>query len=158
MSTKDQILRGMALAFFGSAYADQAEECGQPLRGEIMDQLPDEIDRAALHAAQTCYMDVQRANGQTDIVDLFKLAEQLSESVDNKYADRDLTPELFGHYLAMQAMGHGVGIESFGSLVRDVINVPYCEFGSYALERDTGVGNRTGIRIEREFGNWGRLE
>jgi hypothetical protein len=51
-------------------------------------------------------------------------------------ADRDLTPELFGHYLAMQAMGHGVGLESFGRAVRDAINVPYVEFGSHSLECD----------------------
>lgn len=127
-----QIKRGMALAFFASAYADQADECGQPLCGEIMDQLPAPIDPAALHAADTLAADVARANGMP-VADLFAMLEEADRG---DYQDRELTADLFGHYLAMQAMGHGVGLESFGNKACDLIRVPYCEFGSYSLQTD----------------------
>lgn len=133
-----QIKRGMALAFFASAYADQADECGQPLRGEIMDQIPDEIDPAAIHAAETLARDLIRANWRLEftvengLTRIYKKAGELSADG----ADRELSPELFGHYCAMQAMGAGVGLESFGYAVNDFFKVPYCEFGSHSLERD----------------------
>ncbi|MGH9931704.1 MAG: hypothetical protein ACREA9_21080 [Pyrinomonadaceae bacterium] len=131
----DEIKRGMELAFFGSAYADQADECDQPMRGEIMDQLPDTIDPAAVHAAKTLEADLinaNRGNGCATLTELYRYAESLPADG----SDRELSPELFGHYLAMQGMGTGVGLESFGYAVRDSINVPYCEFGSHSLEND----------------------
>jgi hypothetical protein len=127
-----EILRNMALAFFASAYADQADEAGEPMRGEIMDQLPDAIDPAAEHAARTLYMDLERKNGRT--VDT--IFEALCEACEGD-GDRPHTEEMFGHYAAMQAMGHGVGLDdAFGSKARDLVQVPYLEFGSYSLERD----------------------
>lgn len=138
----EQIQHGAAIAFFCCAYADQAEECGQALSGEITEQLPDDIDPAALCAVRTLtyalllsfivdHPDLLDA-GRDDLAPIFEYAQGL----DPEGADRELTPELFGHYLAMQAMGTGVGLESFGYAVRDSIKVPYCEFGSYSLERD----------------------
>lgn len=139
MNTHEQIKRGMALAFFASAYADQADECDQPMQGEIMDQLPDDIDPAALHAADTLAADTLRTNGLKsacfDLASLYLRADEERDNSDDK-GDRELTPELFGHYLAMQAMGTGVGLESFGDAVRDNIRVPYVEFGAYSLEKD----------------------
>lgn len=103
-----QIEHGMALAFFASAYADQADECGKLLSGEIMDQLPDVIDKAAKHAAKTLHFGLLHANRTKSgyllkLYDLYRVAELLHSSVGNK-VDRDLTPELFGHCCAMQAM------------------------------------------------------
>ena len=40
----NEIQRGMALAFFACAYADQADTHHAPLHGAIMDQLPEAID------------------------------------------------------------------------------------------------------------------
>lgn len=130
-STIEKIQRSMALAFFGCAYADQAEESGNALAGEIMDQLPDEIDPAAIHAAKTLMSDMANAN-MASVDALYIQAEEC----ETDGGDRELTPELFGHYCAMQAMGTGVGLESFGSAIRDAIHVPYVEFGSHSLERD----------------------
>lgn len=137
------ILNGMALAFFATAYADQAEECGQPLSGEIMNQLPDAIDPAALHAAETLSMGILDGitfepdeHVTTDAQRMLVVYMHLSNGYDRKDADRELTPELFGHYCAMQAMGTGVGLESFGDSVKGAIKVPYVEFGSYSLEKD----------------------
>lgn len=127
---KNKFLHHAALAFFASAWADQVEENGQTLRGEIMDQLPAQIDPAAIHAAKTLAMDIERANGKT-------LGELLDFIDDNGNGDRPNTAEYFGHYAAMQAMGHGVGLyDAFGGEVYKAIKVPYIEFGSHSLERD----------------------
>lgn len=126
-----EIKDAMARAFFASAFADQADECEQPLRGEIMDQLPDEIDPAAIHAAETLARDMIRANGGRSLDELFSFV------VAHGCGDRDNSEEMFGHYCAMQAMGHGVGLgDAFGSAVYNAIKVPYCEFDSHSLERD----------------------
>lgn len=122
-----------ARAFFASAWADMADECGAspwPPGGEIMAYMPEEIDPAATHAARTLRMDVERINGKS-IFDLMAIVERDGDG------DRPNTVEMFGHYCAMQAMGHGVGLrDAFGSDVWEAIKVPYVEFGSYSLQRD----------------------
>lgn len=143
-TTFEQIKHGMELAFFASAFADLREEEGHPLRGEIMDQLPNITDPAARHAASTLCMDLAIANvgtpkcldncGCCTVQSIYSYVQELQEQ--GHTGDRALTPELFGHYCAMQAMGTGVGLESFGSVVRDIIKVPYCEFGSHSLQYD----------------------
>lgn len=144
MITKEcaqQIKRGAAIAFFASAYADQAEECGQPLRGEITEQLPEEIDPAACSAADTLALAVTGLfnygepglNTSQKLAILYLKAARLPK----EGADREISPELFGHYLAMQAMGTGVGMESFGYAVAELFDgLGYVEFGSHSLEKD----------------------
>ena len=92
--------------------------------------MPDEIDPAALHAAMTLRMDIEASNAQTiDVLMLY-----IERNADG---DRDAIIEFFGHYAAMQAMGHGVGLyDAFGSVIHDKIKVPYIEFGPYSLEKD----------------------
>lgn len=132
----NEIKHHMARAFFGSAYADQAEENGEPLTGEIMNQLPPTIDPAAAHAADTLAMDMCKANDCRTIDEVFNRVSVIQHTTGDK-GDREVTPEMFGHYCAMQAMGHGVGLyDAFGSEVRNKITVPYCEFGSHSLEVD----------------------
>ncbi len=119
-----------SIAFFASAYADQEEETGNTLGGEIMDRLPEDIDPAAIHAARTLAMSIERENGNS-IQDLMIYIVALGDG------DRPNTIEFFGHYAAMQAMGHGVGLDdAFGWDVYQYIRIPYTEFGSYSLERD----------------------
>ena len=131
------ILKGMALAFFASAYADQADEAGKPLRGEIMDQLPDEIDHAAIHAAKTLYIQFERAfnefHGEWESLDGDYIRTYGIEKMwGNSQKENE---QLFGHYAAMQAMGHGVGLwEYCAHQISD--HVPYIEFGAYSLEKD----------------------
>jgi hypothetical protein len=136
VNIKQQIEHAAARAFFASAWADQAEETGHSgifSGADIMQVMPDEIDPAALHAARTLVMDTERANPCADgIAGLWRIVSELPRDG----ADRECTPELFGHYLAMQAMGTGVGLESFGYAAREHVRVPYLEFGSYSLERD----------------------
>ena len=130
---KNEFIHHAARAFFASAWADMADECGSDVIGpsvEIMDVMPDEIDPAALHAAKTLVMDIERVNG--------KPLETLLDIIDNLHnGDRPPTAEYFGHYAAMQSMGHGVGLyDAFGKEVHDVVKVPHIEFGSYSLSKD----------------------
>lgn len=143
MSDIEGIKRGMALAFFASAYADQADESGRPLSGEIMDQLPDAIDPESIQAAERLTAGIvgkytfKTPDKSTDekLTILWAAVNFRYEGAEDK-GDRELTPELFGHYCAMQAMGHGVGLESFGDAVRDYLKVPYLEFGACSLSVD----------------------
>ena len=122
-----------ARAFFASAWVDAAEDAenGPSLSGcEIMEVMPVDIDPAAIHAARTLRMDIERANGAS-VDTIFGAIQCIAEG------DRPTTMEFFGHYAAMQAMGHGVGLnDAFGSEVYRTIKVPYCEFGQHSLERD----------------------
>ena len=126
----DEFVKHAARAFFASAWADQKEESGNAQGGEIMDRMPDDIDPAAVHAARTLAMDIERTNRRT-ISDLMAFVENMG------CGDRPATVEYFGRYCAMQAMGHGVGLnDAFGKIVYNVVRVPYVAFGGYSLERD----------------------
>ena len=133
MSTIEQFKLHAARAFFASAWADQCEEAEESamLSGrDILDVMPDEIDPAAQHAAETLAMDMARANGKS-------IADLLAWIAERAEGDREPNAEMFGHYSAMQAMGHGVGLgDAFGSEVYAAVKVPYCEFGSHSLEKD----------------------
>lgn len=143
MTITEQIERAMARAFFACAWADQVEETDDPaapnLSGqEIMDVCPKQIDPAARHAAQTLRMDMVRVNKAIarDMDSLYRHAE-CAQVIFNQTGDRPLTPEMFGHYCAMQAMGHGVGLcDAFGEAVYEKIKVPHVEFSGSSLEKD----------------------
>ncbi|RQH02739.1 hypothetical protein [Paraburkholderia dinghuensis] len=142
MNLHDEILRGMARAFFASAYADQYDEADKPgfrMSGrDFMDVIPGETDPAALHAARTFAMGLCSENHCVALDELFmRCSATHSYEPVRRRGDRELTPDLFGHYLAMQAMGHGVGLrDAFGDVVYQAVKVPYVEFGGYSLERD----------------------
>ena len=131
--TKEQFIQHAANAFSASAWADACEEAEQAsmLSGkEILDIMPAEIDPSAIHAAKTLYMDMERVNSNS-IEELFSYACSFADG------DRDATIEAFGHYCAMQAMGHGVGLyDAFGKVVYETIKIPYVEFGSHSLDKD----------------------
>lgn len=133
MTETEQFEQHAAKAFFASAWADAADEAPDSPIGagaEIFDVLPDDMDPAAMRAARTLRADIERVNGRT-------VAQMMREIEEAGDGDRDNTIEFFGHYAAMQAMGHGVGLaDAFGDDVREAIKVPYIEFGSHSLEKD----------------------
>jgi len=138
-TASEQIKHGMALAFFAMAFSELREEEGDPMTGEVFDQLPDIIDPAALMASEALVQGLIDCNPKASAVfalaGIYKVACDIFNA-DPCEADRELSPELFGHYCAMQAMGSGVGLESFGNAVRDAIVVPNVEFGFYSLQYD----------------------
>lgn len=119
-----------ARAFFATAWADQMEENGATLRGEILDQIPAKIDHGAVEYAKLLLKKLENLNGKT-------IEELLDFIDDHADGDRPPTAEYFGHYAAMQAMGHGVGLyDAFGKEVYDTIKVPNLEFGMHNLENE----------------------
>jgi len=122
-----------ARAFFACAWADQCEESDNAdmMSGrEIMGIMPGTLDPAALHAARTLRMGVERANGKP-VADIRADIESIADG------DRLPTMEFFGHYAAMQSMGHGVGLyDAFGKAACDAVKIPYVEFGGHSLEKD----------------------
>ena len=88
-ASNDEFMLHASRAFFASAWADAVEESGATLRGEIMEQMPDDIDPAATHAAQTLLFDMLRANGCADA------SAMLAMCPDE--GDRPHTLEMLGH-------------------------------------------------------------
>lgn len=119
-----------ARAFFASAWADAEEEAGQARSGEILDRIPAEPDPAAWNAARTLVMGMELGN-KNSMTELIRIVETQGNG------DRPNTLEFFGHYAAMQAMGHGVGLaDAFGAAVHEQVKVPYIEFGAHSLSKD----------------------
>lgn len=132
MNAEQEFEHHAARAFFASAWADQCDESGPGVGCgvEIMDVMPATLDPAAIDAARTLRMDIERENGR-NVADLLAWIKARAQG------DRPATMEFFGHYAAMQAMGHGVGLyDAFGRAVYEQVKVPYVEFGSHSLERD----------------------
>lgn len=129
-SIKQEFIRHASLAFFASAWSDQCEESESEglLSGqEIMAVMPPDADPSAIRAAEKLCIGMERAN-TSSIEELFSEAQELAD------VDSENTIEDFGHYCAMQAMGHGVGLrDAFGVKVHDRIKVPCIEFSGCSL-------------------------
>lgn len=136
------IARAMARAFFMSAFADAYDDahddcperarigsmCGRDFR----DVLPEQCDPGAESAAQELCEKLEKENGR----DLFNLYYDAQEARVFRARLKNMTPENFGHFLAMQSMGHGVGLEELGDEVRNHVIVPDVEFSWLSLERE----------------------
>lgn len=126
--TRNEIIRHMSLAFFADAWASYEDEFGEGTGGcEILNILPSETDPAALEAAQGLADKMEKLNGEPLTAILAR----------GEGGDRPCTPEFFGHYAAMQAMGHGVGLESVGFDAYGPnanVKVPRVEFTHYDLD------------------------
>lgn len=131
MSNRNQKIReGIAKALFASAWADLQDEYETGAIGpgtEVMDVMPDDIAEAAYAAAGEILSAFQDLNGEFS-------AAHLHDAVLSKIKD----PEMFGHYIGMQAMGHGVGLTDY-----DIhYEVPYHEFNSHNLDIDIYVNHQ----------------
>jgi len=129
-SVAAQVARGMALAFFARAF----EELTGHLAPHGGAKLPDVIDPAAEHAAFTLACGLRKDNEVTDLAQLYERARKAHRTGEG---GADMTPAIFGAYLAQQSMGGGEGLhDAFGAHVADAIHVPYVEFGAHSLEGD----------------------
>jgi hypothetical protein len=129
---REEIIENMAKAFFASAWADWEDEYGEGVGGvEILDVMPSRIDPGAVEAAE------RLASVMEDRYDasLPELLERI-QNAPYRYADRPADAEHFGHYAAMQAMGHGVGLESIGD-EKIFPNFPWMEFTYFDLDPET---------------------
>jgi hypothetical protein len=132
---RDEILKHMARAFFATAWADWADSYGPGTQGngvDVMDEMPDEIDPAARHAAGQLTERLESLHGKR-LEEIFEEAVALS----GDDGDRPKTPEMFGHYAAMGSMGHGVSLyDALGRKAAEFVNTSACymEFSLYDLD------------------------
>lgn len=116
-----EIVSYMARAYHACAWADAEEEEGRSLGGcEILDVMPDDEPSEATKAAEGLAAAMEKANDMTLVAIMAR----------GTGGDRPCNPEMFGHYAAMQAMGHGVGLESVGISSHGPkadVKVPYWE-------------------------------
>lgn len=137
---RQQIIRGMERAFFACGWADQydnaydeAKERGEEdaflekhgsLSGkDIMDVMPKELDPAAIRQAARVLADLERLNNTT------------VEAIYEEYPGPG-TPELWGHYLAMEAMGQGVGLSTDYDVPESIIRLPFPAFYEAILDKE----------------------
>ena len=119
---------GMAKAMFAVAWADMVEERGGSLTGEIMNLIP-EVDPAAEKKTEELVKEIEELNGR-----------KMEEIVDDMYVREGVDPESgpaeleesFGHYLAMQSLGHGVAWSDDHE--DHNLKLPYIEFGEWDFD------------------------
>lgn len=138
--TRDEIMDHMAKAFFACAWADWNDEYGEGCQGngvDVMDEMPDEIDGAATLAAVELTSNLEERHGM-GLSEIFTIAKTISRHYGR--GDRDRTPEMFGHYAAMGAMGHGVSLyDALGDQAAKWVDssASYMEFSAFDLDPNT---------------------
>ena len=128
-STRDEIIHHMTQAFWASAWAGWCDECGPGTAGngsDVMDEMPEEVDPSAIKVANELAEALEKRHGM-GLEALFNRAVEISERDDD--GDRPRTAEMFGHYTAMEHMGHGVGLwDALGDKACKFVDVPYGEY------------------------------
>ena len=131
-----EIYEAMARAMFVSDWADRQEEKGKTYPGmDLMDVAPP-TSRDALLAARALAAAVIKDNNVKSLTDLYARALNAGGEGDARK---------FGHYLAMQAMGHGVswyddGNPEFG------LKLPHFEYYSGRGRVAQKLGHASGRR------------
>lgn len=127
------IIAGMARAFFVERWAQREEEKGRSHGGEeLMDVAPATSPKAKAHAKKFAAQ-VVAANGGRTIRELYNEAQAANRraGISGRGAEAE-----FGHYLAMQAMGHGVSW--FDDNAKFDLKVPHTEFWGGLARRSRG--------------------
>jgi hypothetical protein len=105
MSTRSEILEGMASLLWASAWADHADDhrCTNLSGKEITSIMPP-VPALAKQIAARWAIEIARRNSGSTVVDLWERAV-IADKQENK---RQGTPNEFGGDLAMECMGSGV--------------------------------------------------
>lgn len=98
------IFESAARALFVSAWGDREEEEGRTYPGEdLMNVAPETPDDARAAAAGLFK--------STELVNKKPIEQLYQQALDRSGREEsERTRDLFGHYLAMEALGHGVGL------------------------------------------------
>ena len=124
--TRTEIVHHMAMAYYESAYMDWREAT----HGEVDDN-GHGVDPACVWAAFDLANDLEKQHG----MHLSELFTKAVEIAGPDGGDRPQTTEYFGHYCAMENMGHGVGLwDALGSDACDFVKIPYGEFSYHEMD------------------------
>jgi hypothetical protein len=103
---REPIINGMARALFVLEWSDREDEQGRHYPGQALEHVAPATPREAYNAAHNLAGRFEQLNGY----DIRALLWQAAVADGKPHADPgDKYAEDFGHYLAMQALGHGVG-------------------------------------------------
>lgn len=119
---REDIINGIATAFHATNWADRFEEFGGSLSGCEILTLMDPITKEALQTATEFYERLETRN-EKRLSDHFEHIRETQEIRSSQYFK---DAELFGYYLGMEALGHGVSWTDDHD-PHDLI-VPYTEF------------------------------
>ena len=127
VSMTESVYSGMARAFHVCTWADAQEEKGRTFPGvDLMDEAP-KTTRRARDAALLFSGRLEHANGMQIVCLLYAAVK--ADGFD-PYDDPSCIAEEyardFGHYLAMQGMGHGVGW--FDDHAKFALVIPHYEY------------------------------
>ena len=121
----EEFAEGAARALWVSAWASEMEEKGETFPGEdVMDVAPP-TPLSAWVAAGELIGRLEQANGV--VVEV--LAARAAEADGNGYDVTAIDASEFGHYLAMEALGHGVSW--FDNHESFKIKMPSMEYNFY---------------------------
>lgn len=124
------VFKGAAAAFFVSAWGDKEEEAGRSYPGkDLMDVAPDTPDYVMKEAYR--FIGALENANKRHIASIFHKAIEADVAEGKDVKNKDY-PDLFGHYLAMEAMGHGVSW--WDDHAKFEIVVPHVEFTQFDLE------------------------
>jgi len=120
-NTRTEIIQNMARAYYESSYMDWVEEYPDMEEGEGCG-----VDPECVWYAFSLADELEKQHGK-HLAEIF--ADAVAISVANNAGGRPRNEEMFGHYAAMEHMGHGVGLwDALGQEACKFVNVPYGEF------------------------------
>jgi hypothetical protein len=126
---RDDIIEEMARALFVSSWADREEEAGRSHGGEELMDIAPPTPKRAVQAAKKLAERMEDGNNVS--LDALYILAAMQPGKHYKKPD----PHDFGHYVAMQALGHGVSwwddhpnIKEAPDGVMNSIKIPHIEF------------------------------
>ena len=119
-SFTEAFVEGAARAVWVQAWADHQESKGKALRGELMHQAP-----ATPLSAYVWAGELMGRIAEKNKTSIHVLAVRAAEADGTT----DINVEEFGHYLAMQALGHGVSW--FDDHAKFPLKLPHMEYDYY---------------------------
>lgn len=106
--SRDAIIESMARTFYVMAWANREEERGRCYPGQDLMDVAPATSRAATRFAARFTRYLEALNHET-IEGAYVRAVHANYLARKSPPDRRCNPDAFGHCIAMEAMGHGVG-------------------------------------------------
>lgn len=152
-SADAEVIDGMARALFVTAWADQQEQDGASFSGMDIEKEAPKTSRAAMSHATKLAKQFSAMNNGMSVGELFTRAEEdgfyTRPTSDNLRSQESL----FGWYLAMRAMGHGVSWDDNApSNATLKIKHPHTEFYESIDEADLNEA-RIAVRLTANTGD-----
>lgn len=114
------IIKGMARCLFILEWSDREDEAGRHYPGQALEHVAPPTPREATDAAHNLAGRFEQLNGKSLVCLAGEAAQADGVTATGKFCDD------FGHYLAMQALGHGVSW--FDDHARFLLRFPRFEF------------------------------